>query len=112
VANATLASFCAHGPMFPALDTDVTVVGCGPLDPPPRFAPWLGRLTGDRAVPSISGPARACNDVRVGRRGIGSLAFSESVPKIAYRTPYLAICQLAFSECGFPDVEAPVQPLW
>jgi hypothetical protein len=71
VANATLASFCAHGPTFPALDADVTVVGWGPLDPPPRFAPWLGRLTDDRAVPAIWAPGRACNDVRVGMKGIG-----------------------------------------
>jgi len=63
------ASFCAR-PTFPALDADVTVVGCVPLDPP-RFVPWLGRLTGDRAVPAISAPARACNDVQVGMRGRG-----------------------------------------
>jgi hypothetical protein len=42
VANATLASFCGHGPTFPTLDADVTVVGSVLLDPPPRFAPWLG----------------------------------------------------------------------
>ena len=71
VANATLASFCGHGPTFPTLDADVTVVGCVALDAPPRFARWLWRLTGDRAVPAIWAPGRACNDVRVGMKGIG-----------------------------------------
>ncbi len=60
-------------------------------------------LTGDRAVPAIWGPGRACNDVQAGKKGIWLVAFCELVPKIPYQTRSLAICHLGFSE--MPDLQ-------